>query len=127
MTTSTTVLGELSAADLTLVVVTGCSIVAVVAVLFVLQRALTAVREVKRVLDDVNARAMPLIDELAASLAEANEELARVDRLVGSAESISATVDATSKLAYRALSAPVIKTVAMTSGASRAARRLRRE
>ena len=54
-------------------------------------------------------------------------ELARVDRLVGSAESISATVDATSKLAYRALSAPVIKTVAVTSGASRAARRLRGE
>ena len=57
----------------------------------------------------------------------ANEELARVDRLVGSAESISATVDATSKLAYRALSAPVIKTVAITSGASRAAKRLRRD
>ena len=50
-----------------------------------------------------------------------------VDRLVGSAESISATVDATSKLAYRALSAPVIKTVAITSGASRAAKRLRKE
>lgn len=127
MIVPTPILGELSAVDLTLVVVTGCSIVAVVAVLFALQRALVAVREVKRVLDDVNARAVPLIDELAVSLAEANEELARVDRLVGSAESISATVDATSKLAYRALSAPVIKTVAMTSGASRAARRLRKE
>ena len=127
MTFPTAILGELSAADLTLVVVTGCSIVAVVAALFALERALVAVREMRRVLDDVNARALPLIDELAASLAEANEELARVDRLVGSAESISATVDATSKLAYRALSAPVIKTVAMTSGASRAARRLRKE
>ena len=127
MIVPTPIFGELSAADLTLVVVTGSSVVAVVAVLFALQRALVAVREVKRVLDDVNARAVPLIDELAVSLAEANEELARVDRLVGSAESISATVDATSKLAYRALSAPVIKTVAMTSGASRAARRLRKE
>lgn len=50
-----------------------------------------------------------------------------MERVVGSAESISATVDATSKLAYRALSAPVIKTVAVTTGASRAAKRLRRE
>jgi predicted acylesterase/phospholipase RssA len=117
---------SLSAADLALVVVTGCSIVAVVAVLFALQRIVMSVRAITRTLDELNAQALPLIDDLATALAEANEELARVDRLVGSAESISATVDATSKLAYRALSAPVIKTVAVTSGASRAAKRLRR-
>lgn len=123
----TFVLAELSASDLAVIVVTGCSIVAVVAVLFALQRILLAVRRVTRTLDELNAQALPLIDDLARSLEEANAELARVDKLVGSAESISATVDATSKLAYRALSAPVIKTVAMTSGASRAARRLRKE
>ena len=121
------VLAELSAADLALVVVTVCSVLAVIAVLVALQQVLTTVRQVRATLDEVNARAGPLIDELAQSLADANEELARVDRLVGSAESISATVDATSKLAYRALSAPVIKTVAVPSGASRAARRLRGE
>lgn len=121
------VLAELSAGDLAVVVVTGCSIVAVVAVLFVLQRVLVTLRQVRHALDEVNAQALPLVDELARSVTEANEELARLDRLVGSAESISATVDATSRLAYRALSAPVIKTVAMTSGASRAAKRLRRE
>lgn len=120
------VLAELSGEDLAVIVVTGCSIVAVVAVLFALQRILIAVRRVTRTLDELNAQALPLIDDLASALAEANEELARVDKLVGSAESISATVDATSKLAYRALSAPVIKTVAVTSGASRAARAARR-
>ncbi len=120
------VLAELSASDLAVIVVTGCSIVAVVAVLFALQRILIAVRRVTRTLDELNAQALPLIDDMASALAEANEELARVDKLVGSAESISATVDATSKLAYRALSAPVIKTVAVTSGASRAARAARR-
>ncbi|MGI8755929.1 MAG: DUF948 domain-containing protein [Acidimicrobiales bacterium] len=124
---SAPVLAELSAGDLALVVVTGCSIVAVVAVLFALARLLTVLRRVTRTLDQVTAEAAPLLDDLAASVAAANEQLERVDRLVGSAESISATVDATSKLAYRALSAPVIKTVAVTSGASRAARRLRRE
>ncbi|MCU1370164.1 MAG: hypothetical protein JWO77_1358 [Ilumatobacteraceae bacterium] len=124
---SAVVLAELSASDLAMVIVTGCSIVAVVAVLFALQRILIAVRRVTRTLDELNAQALPLIDEMAEALAEANEELARVDRLVGSAESISATVDATSKLAYRALSAPVIKTVAIRSGASRAARRMRKE
>jgi predicted acylesterase/phospholipase RssA len=121
------VLAELSAADLAVVVVTGCSIVAVVAILFALQRVLVAVRRVTRTLDELEAQALPLIEDLARSLEEANLELERVDRLVGSAESISATVDATSKLAYRALSAPVIKTVALRSGASKAARRMRKE
>ena len=88
----------MSASDLAMVIITGCSIVAVVAVLFALQRILVAVRRVTRTLDELNAQALPLIDEMAEALAEANEELARVDRLVGSAESISATVDATSKL-----------------------------
>lgn len=124
---SAVVLAEMSASDLAMVIITGCSIAAVVAVLFALQRMLVAVRRVTRTLDELNAQALPLIDDMAEALAEANEELARVDRLVGSAESISATVDATSKLAYRALSAPVIKTVAIRSGASRAAKRIRKE
>jgi predicted acylesterase/phospholipase RssA len=121
------VLAELSAADLAVVVVTGCSVVAMIAVLIVLQRVLATLRALRRALDDVADRTLPLVEDLATSLAEANEELARIDRLVGSAESISATVDASSKLAYRALSAPVIKTVAVTSGASRAAKRMRKE
>lgn len=121
------VLAELSGADLAVVVVTGCAIVSLVAVLYALQRVLVTLRNVRAMLDELTEQAVPLVDELGRSVAEANEELARLDRLVGSAESISATVDATSKLAYRALSAPVIKTVAMTSGASRAAKRLRRD
>ncbi|CAN5815789.1 hypothetical protein BH23ACT2_BH23ACT2_03960 [soil metagenome] len=124
---SAPVLAELSGADLAVVVVTGCAIAAVIALLVVLQRVLVTLHRLSATLDDLNDRALPLVDELADSLAEANGELERIDRLVGSAESISATVDATSKLAYRALSAPVIKTVALTSGASRAAKRMRRE
>jgi methyl-accepting chemotaxis protein len=120
-----TVYAEMSAADLAAVVVTVCSVVSVVAVLFALQKVISTVRAVRATLDDVNEQALPLLEELAETLSEASEEVARVDRLVGSAESISATVDATSRLAYRALSAPVIKTVAVTSGATRAARRLR--
>ena len=66
----------------------------------------------------------PLVAELDAAVTEANQELDRVDQLIGSAESISATVDATSRLAYKALSAPMIKTVAIASGTSKAAKRL---
>jgi hypothetical protein len=118
---------NLSAEDLALVVVTGCAVLATIALLATLAWLVVALRRATRALHAFTDQALPLVEDLASSLAEANEELARVDRLVGSAESISATVDATSKLAYRALSAPVIKTVAVTSGASRAARRLRKE
>lgn len=122
----TPLLAELSASDLTLVVVTVCSLLAVIALIIVLTRVLTTVRTLRRSIERIDAQLVPLVDDLGAALADANEELDRIDELVGSAEAISATVDATSKLAYRALSAPVIKTVAVTSGASRAARRLRR-
>lgn len=121
------ILAEMSAADLAIGVVTGCAIVATVAVLFALQRVVVTLRRVSRMLDDVADQAIPLVEELGTAVSEANEQLERVDHLVGSAESISATVDATSKLAYRALSAPVIKTVAAGSGAARVAKRIRKE
>ena len=121
------VAAEMSGADLAAVVVTISSIVAVGAVLFGLLKLLRMLEDLRASIDVINERVPPLIDELAESLTQANEELSRMERVVGSAESISATVDATSKLAYRALSAPVIKTVAVTTGASRAAKRLRKE
>lgn len=124
--TAAGLLAELSAGDLTLVLVTVFSVVALAAVLVAIVRLLSVIRMLRASVDRLDAEMLPLIDELGVALADANEELDRIDRLVGSAEAISETVDATSKLAYRALSAPVIKTVAVTSGASRAARRLRR-
>lgn len=120
-------LAEMTGADLAIVVVTGCSIVAVVAIVVAMGRLLSSVRTLQQSVRELDAQVGPLVEELRVALEEANVELDRIDRLMGSAESISATVDATSKLAYRALSAPVIKTVAVTSGAGRAARRLRRE
>jgi hypothetical protein len=62
-----------------------------------------------------------------ASVAEARVDLDRFDRVLGSAEAISTAVGGTSKMARAALSAPVIKTVAVASGARRAGRRLRRQ
>ena len=91
-TETAAVLAEMSAADLAVVVVTGCSVVAVVAVLFALQRLLATLRRVRRQLDEIHAAALPLLEDLSTSVSGANDELAKVQRLVGSAESISATV-----------------------------------
>jgi light-regulated signal transduction histidine kinase (bacteriophytochrome) len=117
----------MTAGDLAAVVVTMLSIVAVVALLLALQVAWRTARALRSALADVEARTGPLVAELETTVERANAELDRVHQLVGSAESISATVDATSRLAYKALSAPVIKTVALASGTSKAARRLRKD
>ena len=56
----------------------------------------------------------------------ASVEIERVDSLLGTAESITGTVDSASRLAYLAFSNPVIKGLAVASGTGRAARSLRR-
>ena len=118
---------DMSAGDLAAVVVTLVSIGAVMALVIALQLVWRHVRALRATVDDVESRARLAIAELDATVAEANRQLGRMDELIGSAESISATVDATSRLAYKALSAPVIKTVAIASGTSKAAKRLRKE
>ena len=55
-----------------------------------------------------------------------HNDLDRFDRVLGSAEAISANVAGASRVTRMALSTPVIKTVALASGTSRAASRLRR-
>ena len=65
-------------------------------------------------------------NELRTTVQQAGDELERVDSLLGTAESISATVDSASRLAYLAFSNPVIKGLAFASGTGRAARRFRK-
>ena len=120
------IVAEMRAADLAVVVITLLSVVSVLALLVALQLVWRTLRDLRRALHDVHEQAAPLISELEAAVSDAHEELGRVDQLIGSAESISATMDATSRLAYRALSAPMIKTVALASGTSKAAKRLRK-
>ena len=117
---------EMSASDLAVVVVTLLSVVSVLALLVALQLVWRTLRALRRLLTDLHEQTAPLVADLASAVDDANLELARVDQLVGSAESISATMDATSRLAYKALSAPMIKTVALASGTSKAAKRLRK-
>ncbi len=89
------------------------------------QRALAAARALEQARADFVARAEPALAELSAVLERAGEQVDRVDELVGVAASIGGRVDAATEVTYRALTSPVIKTVALASGTRRAARRLR--
>lgn len=121
------VVAQMSAGDLAAVVVTLLAVGSVLALLLALQLVWRTLQTLRSTVDEVAAAAGPLVEELEAAVGEANRALGRVDELIGSAECISATVDATSRLAYKALSAPMIKTVAIASGTSKAAKRLRKE
>jgi HAMP domain-containing protein len=104
-------------------VVSAVIIIALLAVLFTLDRTLRSLRDTT---DELRRESMRLLGDMRGTVGQANSELERVDGLLGTAESISTTVDSASRLAYLAFSNPIIKMLAFGAGTARAARRLRR-
>ncbi len=88
-----------------------------------LARTLAALRQTA---EELRQNTLPLVGDARTTVAQANAELERVGGLLGTAESISTTVDSASKLAYLAFSNPVVKALAFSAGTARAVRRFRR-
>lgn len=101
-------------------------VVGVVALLFALASLTRTLRTLRLTVDELRQEAIPILSDLRGTVSTANAELVRVDGLLTSAESVSATVDSASRLAYMAFSNPIIKAIAFSAGTGRAARRLRR-
>jgi uncharacterized protein YoxC len=116
-----------TAGELALVLGTVLCALGFAALIVVLVRVLDALRALRTEVDGLRAETQPLLAELRSSVEDARDDLERFDRVLGSAEAISANVQGASRVARVALSTPVIKTVALASGTSRAARRLRRK
>jgi len=114
-----------TAGDLAIVVATVLCTLGFAGLVVTLLFVLRALREVREAVDELSAETRPLIDELRDSVEGARGDLERFDRVLGSAEAISSSVEGASRVARVALSAPMIKTVALASGTRRAARRLR--
>jgi uncharacterized protein YoxC len=104
-------------------VASGMAILVLVYAIVQLTRTLTLLRES---IEEVRRETLPVMVEMRSTVGRANADLERVDTLLGTAESISTTLDSASRLAYLAFSNPVIKTLAFASGTGRAARRFRR-
>ena len=114
----------MSAGDLAAVILSVAMIGVIVAMALVVQALLRTLRETRATLDDLRGEAVPLMGELRDTVERAGAEVERVDDLLDTAETISATVDSASRLGYLAFRAPVIRTVAFGKGISRGARRL---
>lgn len=98
----------------------------------VLLRVLDALRSLRHEVDALRTTTMPLIEELRSSATEARtvvdvarEDLARFDRVLGSAEAISEAVEQSGRAARRMFATPVIKAVGTVTGVRRAVGRLR--
>jgi hypothetical protein len=87
-------------------------------------RTLTAVR---LSVEELRRSTLPVVEDLQRTVSVTNAELQRLDGLLESAESVTATVDSASHLAYLAFSNPVIKAMAIGTGTVKAARALRRD
>src|SRR5215471_17370745 len=117
----------MTAGDLAIVLAAVLCALGFAALVVVLARVLQAMNELRGEMARLRSETQPLLEELQASVDEARDDLERFDRLLGSAESISSRVNGANRVTRLALSAPVIKTVALASGTSRAASRLRRK
>jgi hypothetical protein len=122
-----------TAGDLALVVAVVLCALGFAAIVVVLLRVHDTLRAVRIEVADLRAETQPLLDELRLSAAEARTamdiaraDLDRFDRVLGSAEAISATVAGSGRITRAALSAPVIKAAGLATGTSRAVKRLRR-
>lgn len=118
-------IATLSAQDLGLVVVVVASLGAVVAITVVLASLVRTLRAARAELAEFQTRADELLVELSGTVGDAQHDLERVDDLIGSAEALAATVDGAARVGYLTVGKPVIKTVALAKGTSRAARRIR--
>lgn len=114
----------MNAGDLAAVVVTIVSLGATALLTIAVLSLLRTMRELRGVLDTLHDQTMPLVDDLRTTIDQAGVDLERVEGILDSAERITHTVDSASKLTYRALSPPLIKTLSLMSGLRRAGRRL---
>ncbi len=108
------------------ILVTIVSTVVVMCLLAVVWYLARTMRVLRATADDLCRESLGLLAEMRGAVGTASRELERADGLLETAESISATVDSASRLAYQTLSSPVVKVLAFGTGTRKAARRLRR-
>lgn len=123
----------MSGADIGAAVGGGVGVVVALVLLWAvisLRRAVGAldgtVTALSRAAEEVRSETVPLLVQMRGIAERTEAELVRMDALLETATSVSATVDSASRLAYLAFSNPIIKAAAFGTGTTRALSRLRR-
>lgn len=79
------------------------------------------------ILGRVKQEVTPILRKLEKSIDEINQELARVDDIIKTGESVVDKVNATTKIAQEAISSPLIKVVSMGAGLKKVFDSMRRK
>jgi hypothetical protein len=115
----------MSVVDLVALLCAVLALAATVVLTLATERALRAARDLEATRAAFAEAAEPALEELRHAVLRAGHQVDRIDDLVDVASAIGGRVDAATEVTYRALTSPVIKTVALASGTRRVARRLR--
>jgi hypothetical protein len=115
----------MSAGEIAVLIAAGACVLAVVGLLIAMAGLRRHVRRLEAVAEDLRVQTMPLVVEAHRVVDQAATEMERVGAVLESTESVSATVDSASRLAYRAFANPVVKVLAVRAGAAGGMRRLR--
>ena len=115
----------MGAGDVAAVLVAAVCLVAVAVLVVAVSSLVRTLRSLRETVDVLREQTVPLVADLRAAVDHATTGLDRVDELLDTAESISTTVDAASRLTYRAFSPPLIGAAAVSAGIGRFVRRLR--
>jgi uncharacterized protein YoxC len=81
----------------------------------------------KMLIDGIRQETVPLLAEVKTTVTGVNREMDRVDGMLESATKIAKSAERVSAVVEQAVSSPLIKMIAFGAGASRAARRLRKD
>ena len=114
----------MSAGEIAVLVASIISLCAVVGLLVALTALRREVRALGTVADQLSRQTVPLVADAHRVVDQAATEMERVGAVLDSTESVHATVDSASRLAYRAFANPVVKVLAVRAGAATGIRRL---
>ena len=99
----------MSGGDLAAVVVTVCVVVALVALIAVLTQAFALMRELRRKLEDFDAKVGPALSQLADTAEMAQTEIGRLRDVLNVAQKVAGLAESAGAGAARAAAVPVDK------------------
>jgi hypothetical protein len=115
----------MSAADVVVLVAAVVACLAAIVGLATVAVLVNQVRRLEAAVETLRGEALAMVSEARRAQGAAADELGRVESVLEGTESVTATVDAASRLAHRAFSNPVVKVLALRAGAASGIRQLR--
>jgi Bacterial protein of unknown function (DUF948) len=115
----------MSAGEVAVLIAAGACVLAVVGLLVAVTAMRRQIHDLSAVVDQLQRQTVPLVADVHRVVDQAATEMERIDAVLESTESVHATVDSASRLAYRAFANPVVKVLALRAGAAGGVRQLR--